>query len=126
MSRERTDPQDDLLQRQRALARWDNEGGAGVGGPQVDSSLPDDRMPVGPALTNSELMALHSRIIALENLVTSLLATASDHQLQLVRDMAAYITPRPGFTRHPLMIHAAAHMIHLVERAAPLRSGETS
>lgn len=126
MSRERSDPQDDLLQRQRALARWDDEGGAGVGGAQVDSSLSDDRMPVAPAMTNSELMALHSRIIALENLVTSLLATASDHQLQLVRDMAAYITPRPGFTRHPLTIHAAAHMIHLVERAALFRSGETS
>jgi len=125
MSHERSDPQDDLLQRQRALARWDNEGGAGTSGPQVDAAWVDDATSA-PAITDSELVALHSRIIALENLVTSLLATASDHQLQLVRDMAAYITPRPGFTRHPLTIHAAAHMIHLVERAALLRSGEAS
>jgi hypothetical protein len=125
MSRERSDPQDDLLQRQRALARWDNEGGAGTSGPQVDAASVDDATSA-PAITDSELLALHSRIIALENLVTSLLATASDHQLQLVRDMAAYITPRPGFTRHPLTIHAAAHMIHLVDRAALLRSVDTS
>jgi hypothetical protein len=126
MSRERSAPQDDLLQRQLALARWSNEGGAGVGGPQIDSSLLDERIPIAPAMTDTELLALHSRIVALENLVTSLLATASDYQLQLVRDMAAYIAPRPGFTRHPLTIHAAAHMIHLVERAALFRNGATS
>jgi hypothetical protein len=31
--------------------------------------------------------------------------------------MAGYISPRPGLTQHPLTIHAAAHMVDLVERA---------
>jgi hypothetical protein len=40
----------------------------------------------------------------------SLLATASDQQLKLAHKMAGYISPRPGFTQHPLTVHAAAHM----------------
>jgi hypothetical protein len=36
--------------------------------------------------------------------------------------MAAYISPRPGFTLHPLTTHAAAQMTDLVERAARFRS----
>lgn len=112
-------------QRQRALARWDNEGGAGSGGPQLDATSVDVAMAT-PAITDSEVMALHSRIIALENLVTSLLATATDQQLGLARDMAIFITPRPGYTRHPMTIHAAAHMINLVERAALFRDDEKS
>lgn len=51
----------------------------------------------------------------------ALLAEAADQQLDLVREMAAYISPRPGFTRHPLTIHAAAQMLHLVERASHFR-----
>jgi len=69
-------------------------------------------------LTNNELAQLRIRLIALENLVIALLAEAPDRQLDLVREMAAYISPRPGFTRHPLTIHAAAQMISLVERAS--------
>jgi hypothetical protein len=60
-------------------------------------------------------------VIALENLMIGLLSQASDRQLDLVRDMAAYIRPRPPFTQHPLTIHAAAQMIHLVERAGGFR-----
>jgi hypothetical protein len=47
----------------------------------------------------------------------TLLAEASDRQLDLAREMAAYISPRPGFTQHPLTIHPAAQMIDLVDRA---------
>jgi hypothetical protein len=32
--------------------------------------------------------------------------------------MAGYISPRPGFTLHPLTIHAADHMTDLLDRAA--------
>lgn len=67
-------------------------------------------------MTDAELTALHSRVIALENLVTSLLASATEHQLE---------TPRVGFTRHLLTIHAAAHMVNLVERAELFRSCKT-
>jgi hypothetical protein len=54
--------------------------------------------------------------------VIALLAEASERQLGLAREMAAYISPRPGATHHPLTIHAAAQMIDLVERAGHFRS----
>jgi hypothetical protein len=72
-------------------------------------------------LTNAKLEQLRVRVIALENLVIALLAEADDRQIALAREMAAYVSPRPGFTHHPLTIHAASHMIDLVERAAQFR-----
>jgi hypothetical protein len=72
-------------------------------------------------LTNAELVQLRIRVIALENLVITLLAGASNRQLDLAREMAAYISPRPGFTHHPLTIHAAAQMIDLIDRAGHFR-----
>jgi hypothetical protein len=66
----------------------------------------------------AELVALHIRVIALENLVIFLLAAASDQQLELAREMAPYISPRPGFTPHPLTTHAVVDMIDLLERAS--------
>jgi hypothetical protein len=54
-------------------------------------------------------------------LLISLLATASDQQLELAREMAGYISPRPGSTHHPLTTHAAAHMIDLIERSSRFR-----
>jgi hypothetical protein len=35
--------------------------------------------------------------------------------------MAAYISPKPGYTPHPLTIQAAGQMIDLVERAGQFR-----
>src|SRR6195256_3404817 len=104
-----------LRQRQMALSRWENEGGAGSAGPQGKSASAEARSEI-PRLTNAELVQLRTRVIALENLVIALLAEASERQLGLVREMAAYIAPRPGFTHHPLTLHAAAQMIDLVER----------
>ena len=98
--------------RHRALSRWDNEGGA------THSAATQSEVP---PLTDAELVQLRIRVIALENLVISLLAKSSDRQLDLVREMAAYISPRPGFTPHRLTIRAAAEMIHLVERAGHFR-----
>jgi hypothetical protein len=63
-----------------------------------------------------------SRICALENLVISLLAGATDWQLDRAREIAGYISPRPGFTQHPLTIHAASLMVDLVERAGQFRA----
>ncbi len=123
MTEKSSSPETAALQRKRSLARWDNEGGAGDGGAQMTQALADQATLV-PAMSDSELMALNSRIIALESLVTSLLVNATEQQLELVRDMADFITPRAGFTRHPLTIDAAAHMINLVERAELFRSGE--
>jgi hypothetical protein len=123
MPRENSDTPSDRDQRQRALSRWDNEGGAGPEGPATGSALDTGRIAV-PDLTNAELVTLRIRVIALENLMISFLATASDEQLQLAREMASYISPRPGFTQHPLTIHAAAHMVDLVERANHFRDPE--
>jgi hypothetical protein len=124
MPRENSDSSNDWNRRQRALSRWDNEGGAGPDGPATVSAPDSERIAV-PELTNAELVTLRIRVIALENLMISLLAIASDDQLKLAREMAGYISPRSGFTQHPLTIHAAAHMVDLVERANHFRDFES-
>ena len=62
------------------------------------------------------------RLIALENIIVALLADGPESQSQLVRDMASYISPRPGKTPHRLTIEAARNMLALVERAEQYRS----
>lgn len=100
------------LQRQQSLSRWGNEGGA----------LPEEVQADIPELTNAELVHLRIRVIALENLVMTLLAGGSDRQLGVVRDTASYILPRPGFTQHPLTTRAAVHMTDMVDRALRYRA----
>ncbi|HEX9462274.1 MAG TPA: hypothetical protein VGB82_06705 [Alphaproteobacteria bacterium] len=107
-------------QRQMALSRWDNEGGAGAGRRQGGLISGEARSDI-PELTNTELVQLRVRVIALENLMIALLAEASDRQLELGREMAAYISPRPGFTHHPLTTQAAAQMLDLLQRASDVR-----
>lgn len=107
--------------RRMALSRWENEGGAKCGRLGLDpdaASASDQAQSDVPPLTNTELVQLQIRVIALENLVIALLTDASDKQLDLVREMATYISPRPGFTPHRLTIHAAGEMLSLVARAA--------
>jgi tellurite resistance-related uncharacterized protein len=106
--------------RLRALSRWDNEGGAGPHRSQ-SKSLDVDLSKV-PPLSNAELVQLQVRVIALENLMITILAEGSDRQLELAHEMATYISPRAGFTHHPLTTHAAAHMVDLVDRAIHYRS----
>lgn len=106
--------------RRMTLSRWENEGGASCSSPDAVPTPVQAQSDV-PPLTNAELVQLQIRVIALENLVIALLIDASDRQIDLVRDMAAYISPRPGFTPHRLTIHAAAEMISLVERAGQFK-----
>ena len=120
MSHQGSDPPKDELLPEGPLARWDDEGGAGSCGPQTGPTSVKNRVEF-PKMAEAEWTALHIRVIALENLVISLLATASDVQLAQARDMAFIIAPRPGFTPHPLTTHAAAHMVDLVERAVRFR-----
>lgn len=110
------DPGNAALLRQRALSRWDNEGGAGPDGPQTEPDQPSGPIPM-PANDAAEVAALHVRMIALENLVIALLATASERQIRQAHEMARAILPRPGATPHPLTTHASAHMTSLIERA---------
>lgn len=121
MSDQDADPPDPSILGQRSLAGWRNEGSSVAIDSQVDPTLDEDQVPM-PDNNAAELGALHIRVIALENLVISLLVTASDQQLEQARDMARYISPRSGFTHHPLTIHAAAHMVDLVERASRFRN----
>ena len=125
MPDQKLDLSDALQLRQKALSRWDNEGGAGPQGPQTSAMLSGAQADV-PPLTNTELVQLRVRVIALENLMISLLAEASDRQLELVREMASYISPRPGFTHHPLTTHAATHMNNLVDRARHFQNRTSS
>jgi len=118
MPRQKSDDSSQVIQRQQALSRWENEGGAA--GPIVAAATDKEQIPA-PEMSNAELVALRVRVIALENLLISLLATASDQQLEVAREMAGYISPRPGFTHHPLTLHAAAHMTDLVERSSRFR-----
>jgi hypothetical protein len=118
------DGRSDMLERSRlrqmALSRWENEGGAGPDRPHSTVDSGDGPMDV-PALTDAELVQLRIRVVALENLVIALLAQAPDGQLALADELAAYISPRPGFTPHRLTLHAADEMIRLVKRAARFR-----
>lgn len=121
MAGQSTDSIDPSTLRQRALSRWDNEGGAAPAGSDSDTAAAVSI----PELTNVELVALRVRVIALENMMLALLACASDRQLDLAREIAAYITPRPGYTQHPLTLRAAAHMIDFIERSVRFRQPES-
>lgn len=66
---------------------------------------------------NTELEHLHIRVIAMENLLIALLAQDPDRTRRTVREMAAFISPRSGFTSHPRTLGAAAQMVHIAERA---------
>ena len=113
---------DRASQRQRALQRWETEGGAGAGaGPIPAKGSVSEAVAGTPPLGNAELVQMQMRVIALENLVIALLAQATDSQLELVREMAAHISPRPGFTPHPLTIGAAGEMVSLVDRSSHVR-----
>jgi hypothetical protein len=59
--------------RQRALSRWENEGGATLDRAQ-DDLIHGDVVSEVPELTNAELVQLRIRVIALENLMIALLA----------------------------------------------------
>lgn len=136
------DPTPEQL-RQEELARWDGEGGAGPLGRQEALVSGQDALVSGngelaqpdlahtgqnsaasaPAdLRNAEVVQLRIRVIALENLVVALLAGASAQRLDLVREMAAYISPRSGVTRHPLTLRASVQMNHLVGQAGHFRT----
>ncbi|OCR25127.1 hypothetical protein AFK24_10125 [Pseudomonas syringae] len=95
------------------LSTWDDQNAA--------QSIDGEAFTAPPALTHAELVHLRVRVIALENLVIALLAEGSERQLAVAREMADYISPRPGFTQHPLTVHAAAQMTHSVERAQRFR-----
>lgn len=102
---------------QAALARWDDEGGALENVPTAQGADPAAAWADALVPSPAEWQQLRVRVIALENLVLALLAEGSPRQRELARQMAGYISPRPGCTPHPLTLHAAAQMLHFAERA---------
>jgi hypothetical protein len=72
----------------------------------------------GPPLSNAERVQLRVQVIGLENLVSAILAEASERQPMLVQEMSAHITPRPGFTACRMTIDAANEMLRQMGRAA--------
>lgn len=86
-------------------------------GNSAPGTSPDEQPAEDTPLTNAELVQLRIRVIALENLVIALLAEAPDRQLTLARGMATYISPRTGFTPHPITLRAADELLSLVDRA---------
>lgn len=102
----------EFLQIHQALSRWDNEGGA----------HPDKAEADIHEMSNTELVHLRIRVIALENLMLMLLAESSDRQLEVAREMASYILPRAGFTQHSLTVKAANQMTDMVKRAEHFRT----
>ena len=109
------------LQRHRALSRWENEGGA-INRQTRQTATSDQDLSAVPLFCNTEMVQLRIRVIALENLMIALLARALAEQLDLVREMAAYISPRPGHAPHRMTIHAAAQMLSLLNRSGQFRS----
>lgn len=99
-----------------ALERWVDEGGAKADGPQTAAPPVAGAQPAGPP-TAAEWAELRTRVIALENLVIALLSTAPEDHRRQAREMADFISPRPGFTNHRLTSHAAHRMTDLINRA---------
>lgn len=120
MSDRPTSELDQQQWRRYALSRWEDEGGAV--GPR--SERESQSAFVAPPLTNTELLQLRVRVIALENLIIALLAESPDEQHDLVREIALYILPRAGFTAHPMTIRAAEQMLSLRERSDRFRCAQ--
>lgn len=112
------------LRRKEALSSWENEGGASACRARGSADSGERQSAIRPVAA-AELVQLRIRVIALENLVIALLAESPDERLGIAREMASYISPRPGFTPHRVTLHAAAQMIHLVERAGFFRDSGT-
>lgn len=110
---------DSATQRQRALSRWDNEGGA-------NESAAHAVRAGAPVMTNTELVHLHIRVIALENILIAVLAAGTERQLEVAREVTTLILPRPGAVAHPLTIQAAKHITDLVDRAVSFQATESS
>ena len=70
-----------------------------------------------PPLGEAELVQLRVRVIALESLVIGLLAETAGDRLDRVLEMARHISPREGYTPHPVTLRAADEMRSLVDRA---------
>jgi hypothetical protein len=112
-------PETRARSRHLALSRWESEGGTHPD-EAADAAAGESAAPA-----DAEADQLRMRVIALENLVIALLAEASSAQRCLAADMADFISPRPGYTPHPLTLRAAQAMRSMLDRAAQFGSNDT-
>lgn len=104
---------------ERAVMRWENEGGA-----RGDRNPNTLGATIVGEVGDAEAVNIRVRLIALENIVVALLANGTQDSLELVREMARYISPRSDATPHRLTIEAADNMRAIVERAEHFRGGK--
>lgn len=104
---------------ERAVMRWENEGGA-----RGDRDPDTLHATIVGEVGDAEAVNIRVRLIALENIVVALLASGSQDGPELVREMAKYISPRSDATPHRLTIEAARNMLAIVERAEHCRGGK--
>lgn len=97
----------------RALARWDNEGGALLQAVSVKAPYVD----VVHHLSDQDLVYLRNRVIALENVVIAMLASGSHDQRAVVHDMALFVRQPLDEVQDRLTMHAADLMDYLADRA---------
>lgn len=112
MNEQTPSPMNAVELRQRALSRWDNEGGALANA----ATQPSPATTTTP-FSDAELIHLRVRVIALENIVIALLATGTVRQQTLASEMADMIRPREGAVSHPLTTEAASLIDGLVARS---------
>lgn len=106
--------------RQRVIGRWENEGGATSAWHHEAPAIAGAATVAGE-IGDAEAANIRVRLIAIENIIVALLADAPDERLDLIREMANFILPRPGMTPHRLTIEAARNMLAIVERAEHYR-----
>lgn len=105
----------------RVIGRWENEGGS-VRVWHRNVPVEEKSATVAGEIGDAETTNARVRLIAIENIIVALLANAPDDRLELIREMADYISPRPGMTPHRLTIEAARNMLAVVERAEHYRT----
>ena len=103
-----------------AVGRWENEGGA-ISAWRHEGRAPENYATVAGEIGDAETANIRVRLIAIENILVALLADAPEDRIELVREMAQFISPRPGMTPHRLTIEAARNMLAIVERAEHYR-----
>jgi hypothetical protein len=104
----------------RAIARWENDGGTASDWQHAPNGTRKQATVLG-AIGDAETVNIRVRLIAIENIIVALLAEAPDERLDLIREMAEFISPRAGMTPHRLTIEAAHNMLAIVERAEHYR-----
>lgn len=104
----------------RLIGRWENEGG-GVTSWEHEAQPESERATVVGEIGDAEAVNIRVRLIAIENIIVALLAHGPDDRLELIKEMAEFISPRPGMTPHRLTTEAARNMLALVERAEHYR-----